>query len=104
VVDNVGAATYTRSIRALKKGGRLLTVGNTSGPVVELDNRYIFGKHLSIIGSTMGPISAYREVMRQIFAGHLKPAIDAVYPFTEGLLAIQRLADGDMAGKLVLQI
>ncbi|MCA9955561.1 MAG: zinc-binding dehydrogenase, partial [Anaerolineales bacterium] len=46
VVDNVGAATFPTSLRALKKGGRLLTVGNTSGPKFELDNRLIFGKHL----------------------------------------------------------
>ncbi|MCB9006506.1 MAG: zinc-binding dehydrogenase [Ardenticatenaceae bacterium] len=42
VVDNVGAATFHTSLRALKKGGRLLTVGNTSGPKFELDNRLIF--------------------------------------------------------------
>ena len=49
VVDNVGAATFMSSLRALKRGGRLLTVGNTSGPKFELDNRFLFSKHLSMI-------------------------------------------------------
>ncbi|MFN2223184.1 MAG: zinc-binding dehydrogenase [Candidatus Promineifilaceae bacterium] len=104
VVDNVGTDTFPMSIRALKKGGRLLTVGNTSGPMLKIDNRYIFGKHLSIIGTTMGPIAAYRNVMGQIFAGRLKPAIDAVVPLDRGVEALQRLADEDTAGKLVLRI
>jgi NADPH:quinone reductase-like Zn-dependent oxidoreductase len=104
VVDNVGAATFRMSLRALKRGGRLLTVGNTSGPVFEIDNRYIFGKQLSIIGSTMGPIAAYRQVMGLVFAGRLRPAIDSLYPLEQGLEAIARLAADKAAGKLVLQI
>ena len=46
VVDNVGT-TFMSSLRALRKGGRLLTVGNTGGPKIEIDNRYMFGRHLS---------------------------------------------------------
>jgi len=103
VIDNVGAATFPTSLRALKKGGRLLTVGNTSGPIVELDNRYIFGKHLQIIGTTMGPISAYEKVMSLIFDGQLDPAIDTIYPLSEGLQALQHMARGRTLGKLVIQ-
>ncbi len=47
VVDNVGAATFNDSLRSAARGGRILTVGNTSGPKVEIDNRLMFGKHLS---------------------------------------------------------
>jgi len=104
VVDNVGSATFQLSLRALRKGGRLLTVGNTSGPMIEIDNRYIFGKHLSIIGSTMGPMSAYRKVMSLIFSGQLNPAIDTIYPLDRGPEAIERMASNDVAGKLVLQV
>lgn len=104
VVDNVGAASFTSSLRALKKGGRLLTVGNTSGPTFEIDNRLIFGKHLSIIGSTMGTIEDYAEVMGLLFNGRLRPLIDATYPLSDGLAALQRLENGEVAGKLVLQL
>ncbi|MCP4421131.1 MAG: zinc-binding dehydrogenase [Chloroflexi bacterium] len=102
VVDNVGAATFPTSLRALKKGGRLLTVGNTSGPKFEIDNRLIFGKHLSIIGSTMGSSSDYATVMNLIFNGRLQPVIDTIYPLCEGLTALRRLEDGNVNGKLVL--
>lgn len=103
VVDNVGAATYFASLRALKRGGRLLTVGNTSGARFEFDNRLMFGKHLSIIGSTMGPTQDYATVMQLIFDGKLKPVIDTVYPLADGLTALQRMANGDMRGKFILE-
>jgi NADPH:quinone reductase-like Zn-dependent oxidoreductase len=102
VVDNVGKATYHDSLRALKKGGRLLTVGNTSGPKISLDNRYIFSKHLHIIGSTMGPLHDYKKVMDYVFQGRLHPLIDRSYPLSEGVAALHQLHRGDVAGKLIL--
>ncbi|VAW31108.1 Alcohol dehydrogenase [hydrothermal vent metagenome] len=102
VVDNVGAATFATSLRALKKGGRLLTVGNSSGPTFEFDNRLMFGKHLSIIGSTMGSSADYETVMNLIFNGRLQPVIDTIYPLSEGLAALHRLEEGNVSGKLVL--
>ncbi len=62
VVDNVGT-TFPQSFRAACKGGRILTVGNTGGAKFEIDNRYIFGKHLSLLGSTMGTRQDFAEVM-----------------------------------------
>jgi NADPH:quinone reductase-like Zn-dependent oxidoreductase len=103
VVDNVGAATYQTSLRCLRRGGRLLTVGNTSGATFEFDNRYIFAKHLSIIGSTMGPRADYEEVMSLIFNGRLQPVIDSSRPLAQGPAALQHLSQHDVIGKLVLE-
>jgi len=103
VVDNVGQATFPKSLTALKRGGRLLTVGNSSGPVIELDNRFIFGKHLRILGTTMGPRHDYEVVMKLVFSGQLKPAIDSIYALREGPVALSRLEKGDVAGKLLLR-
>jgi NADPH:quinone reductase-like Zn-dependent oxidoreductase len=104
VVDNVGAATFLHSLRALRRGGRLLTVGNSSGPQFELDNRYLFSKHLTIVGSTMGTSIDYETVMRLIFDGRLRPVIDTVYPLERGRTALERMRAGDVIGKLVLNI
>jgi len=103
VIDNVGSETFSKSLRALKKGGRLLTVGNSSGARFELDNRYVFGKHLSVLGSTMGPRQDFRAVMRLVFDGHLKPEIDSIFPLGEGPAALRQLEAGDVAGKLLLR-
>jgi len=103
VVDNVGT-TFMRSLRALRKGGRLLTVGNSGGPKFEIDNRFMFAKHLSIIGSTMSPLSEFKEVMDLIVAGKLKPIIDKTYPLEEAALAQERLWRNENFGKITLEI
>jgi NADPH:quinone reductase-like Zn-dependent oxidoreductase len=103
VVDNVGT-TFPQSFRAARKGGRILTVGNTGGPKFEIDNRFIFGKHLSIIGSTMGTRGDFSTVMELIFAGKLKPVIDRTYPLREARSAHERLERNEQRGKVVLEI
>ena len=102
VVDNVGAATFFRSIRAARKGGRILTVGNTSGPKLEIDNRYLFGKHLTIIGSTMGSHTDFVDVMTLVFEGMLTPVIDREFPLSEARAAQCKMASGDFFGKILL--
>jgi NADPH:quinone reductase-like Zn-dependent oxidoreductase len=104
VVDNIGAATFHSSLRCLRPGGRLLTVGNTSGPRFEIDNRLLFYKHLTIIGSTMGPAADFRTVMNLIFEGKLRPVIDSTFPLSEAPEAMKRMESGDFYGKLVLRI
>ncbi len=103
VVDNVGI-TFPLSLRALRKGGRLLTVGNTGGPKFEIDNRFIFGKHLSILGSTMGTLEDFRQVMRLVFVGELRVPLDRSYPLAEAAAAQTRLERGEQLGKITLQI
>ena len=104
VVDNVGAPTMMMSIRAARKGGRILTVGNTGGPEVTLDNRYIFGKHLAILGSTMGTHRDFATVMGLVFDGKLRPVIDRTYPLERAAEAERRLEAGEQMGKIILEI
>ncbi len=87
VVDNVGAPTWTQSIRALARGGRLVNVGGTGGPVVEMDLRLVFRKQISILGSTMGSHQDFRDVMDLIWQRKLAPVVDRVMPLSEGRAA-----------------
>lgn len=103
VVDNVGS-TFPLSFRAARKGGRILTVGNTGGPKVEIDNRFVFGKHLSLIGSSMGTLDDFKTVMELVFAGKLKPVLDRAYPLAEARAAQERLEQGAQLGKITLEI
>ncbi len=102
VVDNVGAATMPYSLRAVKRGGRIVIVGNTSGPIVQLDLRFLFSKQISLIGSTMGSHYDYRTVMELVFAGKLHPTIHTVMPLTDGVAAMKILENGEQFGKIVL--
>jgi NADPH:quinone reductase-like Zn-dependent oxidoreductase len=103
VVDNVGT-TFPLSFRTAAKGGRILTVGNSGGPKFEIDNRFIFGKHLSILGSSMGTKQDFAEVMGNIIDGRLKPVLDRSYPLKEAAQAQDRLQAGQQMGKITLNI
>jgi len=103
VVDNVGT-TFMLSLRALRKGGRLLTVGNSGDPKFEIDNRFIFAKHLSIIGSTMSHLKDFKTVMDLIAAGKLKPVLDKTFPLKDAAHAQERLWRGEQFGKITLDI
>ncbi|MBC7871453.1 MAG: zinc-binding dehydrogenase [Chitinophagaceae bacterium] len=104
VIDNVGQSTFNDSIRCLRIGGRILVVGNTSGPFVELDLRQVFARQISIIGSTMGPHQDYVRVMNLVFDGVLNPVIGAVMPMDAIKEAQRQLADFEVFGKIVLKI
>jgi len=103
IVDNVGT-TFSQSFRSAKKGGRILTVGNTGNPRFEIDNRLIFGKHLTLIGSTMGTLSDFHDVMSLIFSGELKVAIDKIFPLKDAAAAHERLIHGEQMGKITFRI
>ena len=103
VVDNVGT-TFPDSLRAAGRGARILTVGNTGHPRVEIDNRYIFAKHISLIGSTMGTHNDFQRVMDLIFKGRLQSIIDNTYPLREAPAAQARLERGEQMGKITLDI
>ena len=84
VVDNVGAATLAASMRVTARGGRIVVVGNTSGPLVSIDTRYLFARQISLIGSTLGSRQDLLEVTRLLWTGRLRPLIDRVLPLSEG--------------------
>jgi NADPH:quinone reductase-like Zn-dependent oxidoreductase len=103
IVDNVGT-TFLSSFRAACKGGRILTVGNTGGATFEIDNRYIFAKHLSLLGSTMGTRTDFATVMELIFSGQLKPIIDRSFQLSEAQAAHEYLESNAQLGKIILRI
>ena len=102
VVDNVGAGTLPLSLRAACRGGRILTVGNTGGPKFEIDNRYMFSKQLSYLGSTMGTRSDFAQVMALIFAGKLSPVLDETFDLKDARRAQDRMVQGEFFGKIIL--
>jgi NADPH:quinone reductase-like Zn-dependent oxidoreductase len=104
VIENVGEATWEESLRSLGRGGRLVTCGSTSGPHVSLDLRRLFWHQWSIMGSTMGNDAEYREIVRLLGAGELRPVVDRVFPFSEARAAWERLDRGEQLGKIVVEV
>ncbi len=104
VFEHVGPATFTGSVASLAKGGRLVTCGATSGPKIEIDLRFLFVRHLSLLGSYMGGHKELLEVIRQVEKGRLKPVVDSVFPLREARAAQARMENRQHFGKILLSI
>ena len=104
VVENVGEATWGESLRCLAKGGRIVTCGGTSGPKLVTDVRPLFWHQFTILGSTMGNAAEYREVVRRLGQGELRPIVDATFSLARAREAFERLARGDQIGKVAVEI
>jgi NADPH:quinone reductase-like Zn-dependent oxidoreductase len=104
VVDCVGEATWTNSLRALRRGGRLVVCGATTGPQVSLDLRRLFWHQWSILGSTMGNRREFAEIVRLAHEGKLWPLVDSVVPLADGIAAYERMQRGEQTGKLVIEV
>lgn len=102
VLENVGPATWDRSVRALAKGGRLVTCGGTSGPKVEINLPRLFFGHHEVIGSTMGSYEEFAEVTELVARG-LPVPVDEVVPLDDYPAALARLEAGAQLGKIVLR-
>jgi zinc-binding alcohol dehydrogenase/oxidoreductase len=103
VFENVGAATWDRSLRALAPGGRLVTCGGTAGSKVEISLPPLFFKQHEIIGSTMGSYGEYTQVSR-LFALGLDVVVDEVFDGLEALPeALTRLEAASQFGKIVVR-
>lgn len=103
VLENVGPATWKGSVRALARGGRLVTYGATTGRMAETDLNLLFWNQLQLIGSTMASYAEFAEVMGLVFSGRLRPAVDRVLPLREGREAQRILEAGEQFGKVVLE-
>lgn len=103
IFDSVGAETVPRSVRALARGGRLVVIGATQGPKVELDLRTLFWRQGSIRGSTMSSRAEFDEVYAELARGNLVPVIDSEWKWEQGLDAFRRLSDSEVFGKVVLR-
>jgi NADPH:quinone reductase-like Zn-dependent oxidoreductase len=104
VVDSVGEATWSQSLGALGRRGRLVTCGGTSGPMVTTDVRRLFWNQWSILGSTMGNDAEFAAVVSHFREGRLRAPIDRVYALEESRAAFERMESGEQFGKLVVRI
>jgi NADPH:quinone reductase-like Zn-dependent oxidoreductase len=103
VFEHVGPATLDESIRSLRKGGRLVFCGSTTGPRAEVMMPRLFFGQVDFLGSTMGNAGEFEGVLEAIDRG-LRPKVDSVYPLGEVTAALEHLDHADQFGKVVLQV
>jgi NADPH:quinone reductase-like Zn-dependent oxidoreductase len=104
VLEHTGAATWPGSILSLKKGGRLVTCGATSGFDASTDLRHVFYRHLTILGSMMGSKADLLAAMKFIESGQISAVVDRVLSLAEARKAHELMEDRAQFGKLVLEI
>jgi NADPH:quinone reductase-like Zn-dependent oxidoreductase len=102
VMETVGKATWSHSIRSLRPGGRIVTSGTTSGP--DLDDAEltrIFFLQLSVVGSTMGTRAELASLVSLLDASGARPLIDRTLPMTDARAGFAAMLEGEQFGKIV---
>jgi len=103
VIETVGAATWSHSIKAMRPGGTVVVAGATSGdalPSAELTR--IFFQQMRVQGSTMGTRDELTALAEFVEITGVRPVIDAELPMDQAAAGLRRLIDGDVFGKIVL--
>jgi NADPH:quinone reductase-like Zn-dependent oxidoreductase len=102
VLETVGQATWSHSLRSLRPGGRVVVSGATSGANPPADLNRVFFLQLEVVGSTMGTRDELVDLLALLETTGARPVIHDVRPLAEARSALQDMADGDAFGKFVL--
>lgn len=102
VMETVGAATWDHSLKSLKPGGRLVISGATSGQNPPASLNRIFFLQLSVLGSTMGTLAEFQQLVDFVADNNVTPIIQDTWNLAEARKAFEVMERGDVRGKLVL--
>jgi NADPH:quinone reductase-like Zn-dependent oxidoreductase len=102
VIETVGEATFDHSIKCAKHGGRIVVSGATAGYLPKVNLRRVFTGELEILGSMMGTAAELAELLRLCADRGVRPIVDSVHGFSDVRGAFERLASGEVFGKVVL--
>jgi NADPH:quinone reductase-like Zn-dependent oxidoreductase len=102
VMETVGAATWSHSVKSLKPGGTIVISGATSGANPPAELTRVFFLELKVVGSTMGSKEELAGLLQFCATTGIRPVIDSVLPLTEAREGFARMAKGDLFGKVVL--
>ncbi|MEP6853127.1 MAG: zinc-binding dehydrogenase [bacterium] len=103
VIETVGAATWSHSLKALRPGGRVVISGATTGAAPAAELNRIFFLQLEVVGSTMGTRAELADLMALLVSSGLRPRIDRVVPLDDGPEALRAMAEGELIGKAVVE-
>ena len=102
VLETVGKATWSHSMKSLRPGGTLVVSGATTGSDPSADLSRLFFLQLRVVGSTMGTRAELEALLRLCEASGLRPLVDEELPLAEACRGFQRIQQGDVVGKIVL--
>jgi NADPH:quinone reductase-like Zn-dependent oxidoreductase len=104
VLETVGAATWSHSVRSVRPGGTIVVAGATSGDANPAELRRIFFLELTVVGATMGSRDDLRHLLALMGRTGLRPLVDSTFPLADTRAGLERLARGGQFGKIVVEI
>lgn len=104
VIENVGEAVWSAALKSLVRGGRLVTCGATTGDQPPADVRRIFIRQLQILGSTLGNLSEFADLLQFVARHQIVPVMDSAFSLAQVHEALDRLESGAQFGKVALHI
>jgi NADPH2:quinone reductase len=104
VIDTVGAATWPIDFVCVRRGGKIVLCGVTTGPKAETNLQAVYWNQLIIMGSTMGSDDDFRAMLAAVSSAGMKPVIDSVFPLDKAREAMSKMEAGMQFGKIVLKI
>ena len=102
-VDHVGGETFTRSIAAVRRGGRVVTFGGTAGDEAKVSLRQVFGKNVTVHGVYVGPKAAVPQYL-PLFPHKLRTVVDSVFSFEDVQKAYEKLLSRQVFGKIIVNV
>jgi NADPH2:quinone reductase len=103
-VDSVGAVTWPLDFGCVRRGGRIVTCGVTTGPRAETNLQALYWNQLTILGSTMGSAEDFRQMLRAVHVNEMRPVTDEVFPLARAPDAMERMEAGRQFGKITLKV
>lgn len=103
VLEQVGEATFVTSLKCLARGGRLITMGSTTGRNASIDIRYIFSRNLSIKGVYLGSKGDLISLVKLVAQRKIKPIIDSVFPLERAVEAQRKMEERNIFGKILIK-
>jgi NADPH:quinone reductase-like Zn-dependent oxidoreductase len=104
IVDSVGAATWSLSLAAVRRGGRIVTCGITTGPEATTDLQSVYWNQISVLGSTLGTRDDLSQMLQAVRVAGLRPVVDRCAPLDEVGVLMDRMETGRQFGKLALKV
>jgi NADPH:quinone reductase-like Zn-dependent oxidoreductase len=104
VMETVGEATWSHSLKSLKPGGKLVVCGATSGPNPPAELNRVFFLQLQVLGSTMGTKGELADMISFLRTTGLRPLIDRTIPLDSAAEGLAAIASGELLGKIVLEV
>ncbi|MDC7123690.1 zinc-binding dehydrogenase [Cellulomonas fimi] len=103
VLESVGRATWSHSVRSVRPGGTIVVAGATSGDAEPAELQRIFFQEISVLGTTMGSRDDLQHLLAFLARTGVRPLVDSTFPLVRAADALGRLAAGDQFGKIVLE-